>query len=63
MEDTAEIYVSFFNISFNNIMMRISSIYVSITGYLLQENNIHYCSKIVHHSMLDDYDYIKQQLY
>ena len=38
-------------------MIKIADIYVSISGYLLQQINIHQCKKNIQHSMLDHLDF------
>ena len=45
-------YISFYNIQFNNNMMKIADIYVSITGYFFLQINIHQCRKNIQHYML-----------
>ena len=49
-----KLYVIFFNILFNNIMMKIGDIYVSITtsGFLLTQINIHWWWLNSQHYML-----------
>ena len=42
MEEMANNMCQIYTIIFNNIMMKIANNYVSINGYLFQENNIHF---------------------
>ena len=44
-------------------MTKISDIYVRITGYFLQEINIHWGRINIQHYILDYSDSIQQQLY
>ena len=53
------LYVSFSNIQLNNKMMKFSNVYVSITGYLLQQINIHQCKEKSQHYMLAHPDFNK----
>ena len=43
------LYVSFYNILFKNNTIKIAKIYVSITGYLLQQINTHQFRKNIQH--------------
>ena len=47
------LYVIFSTILFKNMMMKISNIYIRITGYLFQEINIHQWRINIKYSMLD----------
>ena len=53
MEHIADIICQISNILFNNIMKKITNIYVIITGYYIKEINIHQCRKSIHYYMLD----------
>ena len=59
------LYIIFSDILFNNNMMKISYIYISIVGYLLQVINIRQCREHISPSMLDhpDFNYIPIDTY
>ena len=63
MEDIADIICHLSTVILINVTMRISDIYVRINGYLLQEINIHWHGIKIQRSMLDNPDYIQQQIY
>ena len=56
------LYVRFSNIIFNNNMIKIANIYVSTTGYLLQQINMSWCRKNSQHYISDHTNLKKIQL-